>query len=472
MRQMAAMDALWLHLDSVRTPNHMAMLGIYDPSTAPGGVVTFEQVLDYLGARVHIAPVFRQKLVRVPFDADYPYWTRDPDFDLAYHVRRAPLPKRRGRRALADHLADICIPTLDMSRPLWELYFVEELDGVADVPPGCFATILKAHHVAMDGASGVEVTNGLHTASPTEAPPVATEAWTPEEDPSSWSLLAGAAYHNVRAPLRLPGAALKAAPRLGRALSAVRRREIAAPEYGRPPTRFDGPVSNHRVVVWRKYALDDIKQIRAAVSGATINDAAVAVVAGALRRYLTAKGELPKESLSTAVHISVRDPAEKAEGGNEAWAMFIPLHTDVLDPLDRLAAVHESTSQGKSMVNAMGGRTMIELMRGVPGPVAVPAVKAGVERSYRRVNTIVTNVPGPRGPLYFCGAKWLGGPGASPLMEMCGLIHGISSYADDVWFSITSCRELLADPEFYGQCLDEAFDELKAATALHVAASR
>jgi hypothetical protein len=108
---------------------------------------------------------------------------------------------------------------------------------------------------------------------------------------------------------------------------------------------------------------------------------------------------------------------------------------------------------------------MIDILRGIPGPLAVPAVKGGVERSYRGVNTIVTNVPGPAGPLYFCGARWLGGPGASPLMETCGLIHGISSYADDVWFSVTSCRELLADPDVYGQCLEDAFKALFSAAA-------
>ena len=136
MQQLSGMDASFLYAETPRA--HMAGGGvaIYDPSTAPGGKVTFKGILNHIEERLHEARVFRQRLVRVPFDLDHPYWIEDPDFDLEFHVRHIALPEPGDWRQLCIQVARLVSRPLDLDRPLWELYVIEGLDNVAGVPDG------------------------------------------------------------------------------------------------------------------------------------------------------------------------------------------------------------------------------------------------------------------------------------------------------------------------------------------------
>jgi len=171
MEQLSGHDASFIYLE---TPNaHMAggSLMIYDPSTAPGGKVTFKGILANLEQRLHMARSFRQKLVRVPMDLDHPYWVDDANFDLEYHVRHIALPKPGDWRQLCIQCARLVSRPLDMSRPLWEMYVIEGLDNVEGVPPGSFGVLSLGHHAAMDGTSGMEMLTAIHDLSPDAAPP-------------------------------------------------------------------------------------------------------------------------------------------------------------------------------------------------------------------------------------------------------------------------------------------------------------
>ena len=154
MQQLSGMDASFLYAETPRA--HMAGGGIaiYDPSTAPDGRVTFKGILDHIDKRLHEARVFRQRLVRVPFDLDHPYWIEDPDFDLEFHVRHIALPAPGDWRQLCIQVARLVSRPLDLDRPLWEFYVVEGLDNVEGVPRGSFAVVTKVHHAAIDGMSG------------------------------------------------------------------------------------------------------------------------------------------------------------------------------------------------------------------------------------------------------------------------------------------------------------------------------
>ena len=162
MQQLSGMDAAFLYAETPRA--HMAGGGIaiYDPSTAPGGRVTFKGILDHIDKRLHEARVFRQRLVRVPLDLDHPYWIEDPDFDLEFHVRHIALPEPGDWRQLCIQVARLVSRPLDLDRPLWELYVIEGLDNVEGVPAGSFALVTKVHHAAIDGMSGMEMTSAIH----------------------------------------------------------------------------------------------------------------------------------------------------------------------------------------------------------------------------------------------------------------------------------------------------------------------
>ena len=170
MQQLSGMDASFVYFETPARPMHVAGLSIYDPSTAPGGKVTFKGILANFQERIHLARTFRQKMVPVPMNLDHPYWVEDRDFDLEFHVRHIALPKPGDWRQLCILAARLHSRMLDLSRPLWETYVIEGLDNVEGVPRGSFALLQKTHHAAIDGMSGMEMTSAIHDLTPTAEP--------------------------------------------------------------------------------------------------------------------------------------------------------------------------------------------------------------------------------------------------------------------------------------------------------------
>ena len=333
-----------------------AGLAIYDPSTADGGRVTFKGVLDHIDKRLHEARVFRQRLVRVPFDLDHPYWIEDPDFDLEFHVRHIALPAPGDWRQLCIQVARLISRPLDLNRPLWELYVIEGLDNVQGVPAGCFAVVTKTHHAAIDGMSGMELTSAIHDDAPRATPSVPGAPWRPESVPATTELLRRATVNNTTRPMHATRVMARTVPRLGRLLNQLRQRTITPPPTTIPRTRWSGTVSAHRVFDGIRLQLDDLRAIKSTVPGATINDVVLATVGGALRGYLLAKDELPSDPLIAMAPISVRSQEERGAAGNLVSGMFTTLGTDVADPSERLAVIREATHRSKEFANALGAR--------------------------------------------------------------------------------------------------------------------
>ncbi|MDH3820682.1 MAG: wax ester/triacylglycerol synthase family O-acyltransferase, partial [Gammaproteobacteria bacterium] len=141
MQQVSGLDATFLFLETQNAPMHIGSVGIFDPSTAPDGIVRFKRIIQTVEERAHLAPYLRQRLVEVPFNADFPYWVRDESFDPEFHIRHIALPKPGDWRQLCIQVARLQARALDRSRPLWELYIIEGLDNVEGIPPGCFAMV-------------------------------------------------------------------------------------------------------------------------------------------------------------------------------------------------------------------------------------------------------------------------------------------------------------------------------------------
>ncbi len=153
MKQVSGLDATFLFGETANAPNHVSNLGISDPSTAPDGVVPFERIIQTCSERAHLAPHARQRLVEVPFNADFPYWVRDESFDPEFHIRQLSLPKPGDWKQLCTQVARIHARPLDRARPLWELYIIEGLENIEGIPQGCFAALSKIHHAAVDGGA-------------------------------------------------------------------------------------------------------------------------------------------------------------------------------------------------------------------------------------------------------------------------------------------------------------------------------
>jgi WS/DGAT/MGAT family acyltransferase len=461
------MDAAFLYFETKNAPMHIGSFAIYDQSTAPGGHVTFKSILRNVESRLHLARCFRQKVVQVPLDLDHPYWLEDPDFDIEFHVRHIALPHPGDWRQLCIQVARIHARPLDLSKPLWEMYVIEGLDNVENVPAGSFAVLTKIHHAAIDGVSGAEMMAAIHDLEPNGAPPPPEEPWVPEREPNLVELGVRTTLNNIRNPFRFASTLRRTAPGLARMLRSDPEDEVE--NSGEVPrTRFNGSVSPHRVVEGRSFSLQEIRDIRKRVPGATVNDVILTLCSGAMRLYLEHHGELPKETLSAMAPISVRSEDEKSAAGNIISTMSVTLHSDEPHPLRRLEKIHATTQASKATAEAVGARTMTDVTQFMPGMLAGLAARAytrlGLANRIRPfLNTVITNVPGPQIPLYFTGARMVALHGMGPIMDGMGLIHPVFSCSGQISVAITACREQMPDPGFYAQCLQESYEALKDA---------
>ena len=339
MEQLSGMDSSFLYFEMRNAPTHIGSFAIYDQSTAPGGRVTFKGILANVERRLHMARCFRQKLVKVPLDLDHPYWIEDPDFDLEFHVRHIALPHPGDWRQLCIQAARIHARGLDLARPLWEMYVIEGLDNVEGVPPGGFAVLTKIHHAAIDGVSGAELAGAIHDLSPQAEPPAPENRWVPERQPGMVELSARTAVNNLRYPFRFARVISRNAPALVNMFRGSPEDEVEN-SGAVPRTRFNGTISPHRVVEGRLFSLQDIRDIRKRVPGATVNDVILTVCSGSMRKYLAFHKELPEESLVAIAPISVRTGTEEGTAGNKISAMSVTLYSDEIDPLDRLRKVY------------------------------------------------------------------------------------------------------------------------------------
>jgi len=470
MLQLSGQDASFVYLETPHTPMHIGSVGIYDPSSAPGGFVRFKDVLGFIGSRLGGARSFRQRLVRVPFDLDHPYWIEDPEFDIEFHVRHIALPKPGDWRQLCIQVARLHARPMDLSKPLWEFTIVEGLDNVPGLPPGCFALVSKVHHAAIDGMSGVEMSAAVHDLDASMTPPKTQDDWQPENMPNVADLLARSYLNSLTQPMRIMETIGRSLPGMAKLTAQVGKGDVSIRDTRpAPKTRFNGKVSAHRVFDAVPLKLSEIRAIKETIPGATVNDVILAIVGGGLRGYLEAKGELPTETMTAMAPISVRGEGEKAALGNLVSAMVVGLGTHIADPVERLRFVHDAAVNSKAMTNAVGAKTLSDYSQLIPSGLAGLAARlytrVGAANAHAPVfNCVVTNVPGSRVPLYFCGAKMVAMYGTGPVFDGMGLINPIYSYGDTIAISFTSDRDMMPDPENYAAALRASFDALKAAT--------
>ncbi|MGV0949552.1 MAG: WS/DGAT/MGAT family O-acyltransferase [Azonexus sp.] len=492
MKHLSGIDSLFLAMDHGNQLMQVAALGIYDPSTAPGGTLRFKSVLNFFETRMKQIKVFRRRLVEAPWGLDRPYWVDDNDVDIEYHVRHIALPQPGDWRQLMIQVARLHSRSLDKTKPLWEAYIIEGLDNIHGIAPGSFALYIKFHHAAVDGEAGVEIIRAIHSLSPTPDPDQEEGerqmAIITDRDPTTVELFARAVGHRAlqlfdgsRLIAELGKRALLAGVDLatsGRAMDAGRKvlagrpgmSEVAAAlarAYDKtlhlpPHTRFDGKISAHRVVDAVGYSLADCKKIREHVEGVTINDIFMTATGGALRKYLELKGELPGSSLNAMMPLSTRGEHTGRDPGNQVGMTAVPLGTDIGDPLERLLAVHRAANRSKSVSAALGKDLPARLVDVLPAVVVEQIARAAL---VPLVNVTVSNVRGPDKQLYMAGAKLQMFTPVSIIIDGIGLNLTGLSYNGTLWVCFVSCRKMLPDPAVFVKCLTESFAELVAAAA-------
>lgn len=467
MQQLSEMDSNFLLQESPRTPMHISPVVIYDQSRRAGGKLRFKDIIEAFRRSLHKSTVFRRKLAGGAMGLDTPYWVEDRDFDLEFHLRHIALPKPGDWRQFCIQLARLQSRGLDMSKPLWEAYVIEGLSAVEGLPEGSFAIMFKVHHAAVDGVSGAEIISAIHSLTDELQAPEVDDPWEGEAAPSTWHVWSRAYWRNLQRPVKMIEKSRRLLPAVIRA-NREEQEEGAEPRAPMVRTRFNGPVSPARVTDGIFLDLADIKLIRKAVEGATVNDVVVAIVGGALRHYLELKDELPDTSLSCGAPVSVRAERNSESTGNQVGQITIEMATDISDPLERLRRVHHSAHKSKAFADAMGGSVLMDVAE-----VMIPQVLGWGMRAASLAgansempvpsHVVVSNVPGPQVPLYLCGARVHAMLGLGPLLHMMGMFHAVLSYAGTVSIQFVSCREMLPDPGLYRECLGTSFAELLAA---------
>ena len=469
MKQLSGLDSAFIAFERPHAPQHLGTLLVYDQSTAPGGLVRFKDILAFIESRLHIADVLRRRLVKTPLNLDYPYWIEDPDFDLEYHVRHIALPKPGDWRQLCIQAARLFSRPLDLTRPPWEVTVIEGLDNVDGVAEGSYAMLVKFHHAAVDGQGSLQIMMALH-----DLPEEVVAAyehrkadWQPEKEPEPLELLSKAyAKLGESDPFKQLLSSGNLLPDLMKLQQPGESVQAAAP--GAPETRFNQGVSSSRVFDSAIMTFDGIKAIRKLVPGCKVNDVFLSIVAGGLRGYLAAKGELPDASMTAAVPISVRAEADIDSGGNEVTGMTVPVGTHIAEASERLAFVHAQTVKHKAMTEAVGAKKLVEQSKSSPmfnlGLASSLLIDMGGIKQQRMINTVVTNVPGAPEPNYSMGARLVRSFGMICLVDGVGLGHTVSTYCDMATITFVACRKILPDPEFYTQCLLESYRDHLAAS--------
>ncbi|WP_067171584.1 WS/DGAT/MGAT family O-acyltransferase [Microtetraspora niveoalba] len=473
-RQLSALDAQFLNFETSANLAHIAGLAVLDPSTAPGGEVTREALVELIRERAHLAPPLRRRLVQVPFRLDHPYWVEDREIDFDYHVREIALPRPGDDHQLGEQVARLHGRRLDRRRPLWELYIIHGLSG------GRVAVYTKVHHSAIDGVTGAEVLAALMDLGPEprrEAPPTESEPDTP---PDTVEMIA----RGVGRVLENPGAAMRflagVVPRLdeipvvsqipGAGLVSRVVRGIGAeplpglPRMTVPRTPFSGPVSPHRRFAFGTLPLADVKRVKNAF-GVTVNDVVLSMCATALRRWLVQRDELPREPLVAGIPISSRGLTEGGDiPANEVVLAMTTLPTDVADPGERLRGVSRSMKTVKDRYAAAPATWLLEFSEAMPAALSGLADRAAfriASRTAPAMNLMVSNVPGPQFPLYMCGARLLAHYPVSVITDVSGGINiTVFSYDGSLDVGIVVDRDMVPDVWDFIDYLRDALDEL------------
>jgi WS/DGAT/MGAT family acyltransferase len=441
------------------TQPHVCAVALFDPPSDPRQEHGLEigRLREYIASRLHLLPRYRQRLAFVPVQG-LPIWIDDARFDIDYHVHHAALPRPGGQRELQALTARIASQPLDRDRPLWEFWFVE---GLAN---GGFAVIVKIHHCMVDGVSGVDITTVLFDAEREPADPrEEPERWLPEPEPSDAQVLSEALLErtlnprevtrSIRRVMRGPRRALRKATEAVAAAGTFAWAGIAAPQ-----SPFNFEVGPHRRFAWVRASLADLKHVKNELGG-TVNDAILAAVAGALGRYMRARGHATMGlELRAMVPVSVRTDEQKGALGNRVTTMMAPLPVWCEDPARRLGLVSRAMGDLKQSNQALGASILTQLTDFAPPTVAGQAAR--LQARQRFFNLVVTNIPGPQFPLYLMGRRMERVFPMVPLAKNQGLCVGVMSYDGQVNFGLIGDYDGMPDLDDLARELEASIGEL------------
>jgi diacylglycerol O-acyltransferase len=442
MDRMNPLDASFLYIENGTTHMHIASCAIFEGPPPP-----YSDVLSLFASKLPLVPRYRQRVHFVPMDLGRPVWVDDADFVLEYHVRHTALPAPGGEDDLQNLMGRLMSQELDRSRPLWEAWIVEGLEGDR------WAIVSKLHHCMVDGVAGVDLISLV--LDPTSEPaPARLDDWHPEPEPSSLRLAVDAVANLVTSPAEQVRAVRTAMMTPQRAWGRARDLVAGLRSYGSallptPPTSLDGSIGPNRRWTCARATLDDVRTIRAALGG-TVNDVVLAAITSGFRDLIVARDEDPaKLSLRTLVPVSVRAEADHGIPDNRVSAIFFDLPVHLADPLERLNAVRDEMGRLKKSHEPEAGEALIALVGSFPPALIASSTRLAARLltriPQRSMNTVTTNVPGPTRPLYAAGREMIEYLPFVPLGPGLRIGVAILSYNGRLAFGVTGDFDTATD---------------------------
>ena len=458
--RLTALDNSFLILEKPTAYMHVASTQIFDvgPLRTLDGGVDAEAIKKMIAASLHMIPRYRQKLAWIPIE-NRPVWVDDRRFNLDYHVRHTSLPKPGTEEQLKRLSARIMQQHLDRSRPLWEIWVVEGLEGDR------FALISKVHHCMVDGVSGVDLLKILMSVSP-EHPVPQSPAFIPRPCPSRLELLRDELLRRAWLPLEAArdfGSFLREARDARRELL-VRARAaletVGTTLRAGSETPLNRTIGPHRRFDWRSSELVEVKEIRKALGG-SLNDVVLTVVTGAVRSFLTRRQVDPgRIEFRIMAPVSVRSGQEEGSLGNRVSAWVLELPVGEADPKRRLGIISERTSELKESKQAVGAEILTQVAEWTPSTLL--ALGARNVTRLLPFNMVVTNVPGPQVPMFMLGARMQAVYPHVPLADNLGLGVALLSYHGRLHWGFNADYDLVPDLSAFAQAVESSFEELLA----------
>jgi diacylglycerol O-acyltransferase len=474
--RLSPLDAGFLDVENNVNQMHIGSVLILEAPPPP-----FSRLRDMVAGKLAEVPRYRQVTRRIAFDLARPVWVDDPAFDLDYHVRRVALPRPGGDRELRDLVGDLMGRPLDRSRPLWELWVVEDLEE------NQWAVVAKVHHCMVDGIGGVELLSLILDLQP-DAEPVAPGEWRPDPIPCPRELLAqtvaqaaSGTRQAARAMLDVSGTAVGTVRQVGEAARQIGQLARGIPGLAKvikptPAGSLNGPIGPHRRWAATSVPISEIKEVRSSLGGA-FNDVAMAAVTRGFRTLLEKRGETLDRSIRALVPVSVRarDARGRAVGdgtlANKLSAVLTELPVETTDPVERLRTISIQMTSAKEGGEAGAAQGFMGLTKFVPPTLATLGSHMMAKAPQRNVNTVTTNIPGPQFPLYAAGRRMLRAYPYVPIGLQVRIGVAILSYDGELNFGITGDYDHASDVDVMAEGIRIGVDEMLAAsgsTSSHV----
>jgi diacylglycerol O-acyltransferase / wax synthase len=452
---MSPTSSLFLMAEKREAPMHVGSLQLYEPPPGADALdvrAMFEEAL----ADSEVAPIFRKRPRRSITTLGQWGWEVDDAFDLEHHVRRSALPRPGQVRELLALRSRLHSTLLDRNRPLWETHLVE---GLQD---GRYAIYSKVHHSVMDGVSALRMLDRTLSTDPDARdvpPPWAPVAHRPRPDRRTEH--GSGLAQEIR---RVFGETAGMAPALTRTVQRALHEQAAAMSFSAPKTILNVPITGARRFAAQSWPMDRIKAVAAKADG-TLNDAVLAMCAGALRGYLADLGALPDTSLIAMVPVSLAGagPIESDGGGNAVGVVMCRLGTDLADPAARLATIHQSMADGKRALLSMTPVQILAMSALGIAPLAILPALQLTGRVRPPFNLVISNVPGPRRPKYWNGARLDGLYPLSIPLDGQALNITCTSYSSEIAFGIVGCRRSVPHLQRLLTHLDDELNALEKA---------